>query len=138
LPEPAAQAVVLDIDVASRSFRERLPPRLAARLVGMQPILTFVTVGERAQWTKLRHWGPRNLRCSAAGSPTSRSSPAARPSRLSGVVRQPRPSSAGGPARSTTPGLLACCLAYQPPLASFNLKDFKDFAEHDGLRVLEP
>ena len=61
MPEPPAEAVVLDTDVASRSFRERLPPRLAARLVGKQPILTFVTVGELAQWTKLRHWGPRNL-----------------------------------------------------------------------------
>jgi hypothetical protein len=29
--------------------------------VGKQPILTFVTVGELAQWTKLRYWGPRNL-----------------------------------------------------------------------------
>jgi predicted nucleic acid-binding protein len=60
LPEPAAQAAVLDTDVASGSFRGRLPPRLAARLVGRQPILTFVTV-ELAQWTKLRHWGPRNI-----------------------------------------------------------------------------
>ena len=40
---------------------ERLPPRLAARLVGKQPILTFVTAGELARWTKLRHWGPGNL-----------------------------------------------------------------------------
>jgi len=48
LPEPPAEAIVLDTDVASRSFRERLPPRLAARLVGKQPILTFVTVGELA------------------------------------------------------------------------------------------
>jgi toxin FitB len=32
----------------------------------------------------------------------------------------------------------ACCLAYQLPLATLNLKDFKDFAEHHGLRLLEP
>ena len=55
---PPAEAVVLDTDVASRSFRERLPQPPAARLVGNPPILTFVTVGELAQWTKLRHWGP--------------------------------------------------------------------------------
>jgi hypothetical protein len=48
LPEPPAEAVVFDTDVASQSFRERLPLRLAARLVGNQPILTFVTVGELA------------------------------------------------------------------------------------------
>lgn len=61
MPEPTATAVILDTDVASRSFRNRLPPRLAARLVGRQPILTFVTVGELTKWTKLRQWGPRNL-----------------------------------------------------------------------------
>jgi len=57
LAEPAAVAVVIGMDVALRSFRERLP----ARLVGWQPILTFVSVGELAQRTKLRHGGPRNL-----------------------------------------------------------------------------
>jgi len=31
---------------------------LAAGMVGMQPILTFVSVGALAQWTKLRHGGP--------------------------------------------------------------------------------
>ena len=29
-------------------------------------------------------------------------------------------------------------LAYQQPLATLNLEDFKDFAEHHGLRLLEP
>jgi predicted nucleic acid-binding protein len=28
--------------------------------------------------------------------------------------------------------------AYQLPLATFNLKDFKDFAGYHGLRLLEP
>ena len=32
----------------------------------------------------------------------------------------------------------ACCLAYQLPLATFNLKDFKDFAGYHGLPLLEP
>ena len=32
----------------------------------------------------------------------------------------------------------ACCPCYQLPLATVNLKDFKDFAEHDGLRLFEP
>ena len=32
----------------------------------------------------------------------------------------------------------ACCLAYQLPLATLNLRDFKDFAERHGLRLLEP
>ncbi len=34
--------------------------------------------------------------------------------------------------------IAACCLAYDVPLATLNLKDFEDFAEHDGLRLLRP
>jgi len=60
LPELQPAAVVYDTDVASRSFKGRLPAALAARLVGKQPLVTFVTVGELTQWTRLRHWGPRN------------------------------------------------------------------------------
>src|SRR6266536_2099058 len=60
LPKPQAAAVVYDTDVASRSFKGRLPQALAARLVGKQPLVTFVTVGELTQWTRLRRWGPRN------------------------------------------------------------------------------
>lgn len=61
MPDPAASAVVLDTDVASRSFRGRLSPAVAARLAGRQPVLTFVTIGELTQWTRLRHWGPHSI-----------------------------------------------------------------------------
>ena len=30
----------------------------------------------------------------------------------------------------------ACCLAYGLPLATLNVKDFADFAEHDGLVLI--
>jgi hypothetical protein len=60
LPESSARAVVYDTDVSSRSFKGRLPAALAARLVGKQPVVTLVTVGELTQWTRLRRWGPRN------------------------------------------------------------------------------
>jgi hypothetical protein len=60
LPKLPSRAIVLDTDVASHSFKGRLQPELAARLAGAQPLLTFVTVGELTQWTRLRDWGPRN------------------------------------------------------------------------------
>lgn len=60
LPESQVRAVVYDTDVVSRSFKGRLPEALAARLVGKQPMVTFVTAGELKQWTTLRRWGPRN------------------------------------------------------------------------------
>jgi hypothetical protein len=49
LPEPPAPAVVFDADVASRSFRGRLPPRLAARSAGKPPTPAFMTIGELVQ-----------------------------------------------------------------------------------------
>jgi hypothetical protein len=32
--------------------------------------------------------------------------------------------------------IAACCLAYGVPLATHNLKDYKDFAEHEGLTIV--
>jgi predicted nucleic acid-binding protein len=32
--------------------------------------------------------------------------------------------------------IAACCLAYEVPLATLNLKDYEDFAEHQGLSIL--
>lgn len=33
--------------------------------------------------------------------------------------------------------IAACCLVDQLPLATFNTKDFADFAEHDGLQLFD-
>lgn len=51
--------VVLDTDVASLSYKGRLPDWFAARLVGQEICVTFVTVGELARWAEKRHWGMR-------------------------------------------------------------------------------
>jgi predicted nucleic acid-binding protein len=32
--------------------------------------------------------------------------------------------------------IAACCLAYEVPLATLNLKDYEDFKEHHGLGIL--
>ena len=32
--------------------------------------------------------------------------------------------------------IAACCLAYEAPLATLNLKDYEDFAEYHGLPIL--
>jgi toxin FitB len=34
--------------------------------------------------------------------------------------------------------IAACCLVADLSLATMNLKDFEDFAEHDGLRLISP
>jgi len=104
--------------------------------VGTQPILTFVTVGELAQRTKLRHRDPRNLAMPGswlADKPVIPGSKAVAATwgTLSAAQR-------GRPRPVTDTWVAACCLAYQLPLATLNLTDFKDFAGHHGLRLLEP
>jgi len=47
------------------------------------------------------------------------------------LVRTPGP---GTPINDTW--IAACCLIAGLPLATRNLKDFTDFAEHDGLRMI--
>ena len=52
--------IILDTDVASFIFKDRLPPTLLSRLGRAQFGITYVTLGELAQWVTLRNWGPRN------------------------------------------------------------------------------
>lgn len=136
LPESPVPAVVYDTDVASRSFKGRLPSALAARLAGKQPLVTFVTVGELTQWTRLRRWGPRNramLEDWLADKPviSGGKSIAAVWGELSAAATE-----RGRPRPVNDTWIAACCIAYGLPLATLNIKDFGDFAEHDGLSLI--
>ena len=48
---------VLDTDVASLLHRGTLAGPLATRLIGREPLITFVTFGELAKWAEIRNWG---------------------------------------------------------------------------------
>jgi hypothetical protein len=50
---------VLDTDVASLLHRGTLAGPLATRLIGREPLITFVTFGEPAKWAEIRNWGER-------------------------------------------------------------------------------
>ncbi len=52
--------VILDTDVSSLSLKRRLASPALTRLIGKQPCITFVALGELTQWTELRQWGRRN------------------------------------------------------------------------------
>jgi predicted nucleic acid-binding protein len=138
LPESQVRAIVYDTDVASRSFKGRLPVALAARLAGRQPLVTFVTVGELTQWTRLRRWGPRNramLEDWLADKPVipGGKSIAGVWGELSAAETQ-----RGRPRPVNDTRIAACCIAYGLPLSKLNIKDVTDFAEHDGLALLRP
>ena len=136
LPKPPSRAIVLDTDVASRSFKGRLQPELAARLAGAQLLLTFVTVGELTQWTRLRDWGPRNRAMLDSWLSDKPVIPGGKTiasvwGELSAAATQ-----RGRPRPVNDTWVAACCVAYGLPLATLNIKDFADFAEHDRLVLI--
>lgn len=126
-------SIVLDTDVASLIYRRRLPSTLAGRLAGRVLCLSFVTVAEMTMWSEVRQWSPRNR--------------AGLVHFLGGFVRLPydedvavtwgRIQGAAAlrarkrPANDTW--VAAVCLAQGVPLATRNVRDFQDFADHDGL-----
>lgn len=127
--------VVLDTDVTSRIIKNKLPVSLATKLVGYQFSVTFVTVGELRRWGVERELSAR---------------------RRAEIERWITPASIGagfevaqtwgeitGRARLRhrqrpldDSWIAACCLTYDLPLATMNVKDFADFGTHEGLTII--
>ena len=129
--------VLLDTDVASTSLRGRLTPRLQARLAGKIWYISFVTLGEMTKWTIVRSWGPRRLADLAEwrrGVTVLSSDDVV--ATVWGEI-QARAQLRGRPRPVNDSWIAACALAYDLPLATFNIKDFEDFAVHEGLRLID-
>ena len=128
--------IVLDTDVASRILRDRLQPSLAAKLVGRVPVVSFITLAELTTWVELRHWGPARLAnfttwLDQVGVIHSSDAISRTWGRLTAdAVRRGRPR----PQNDTW--IAACCLVEGLPLATLNVKDFEDFAQHEGLTLV--
>jgi len=125
--------VVLDTDVASGSLRGRLPDQLRARLTGETWCISFVTVGELTKWTVLRSWGPRKLAELADWRQRVVTLPYSDLVAVRWGELQARAEQRGRPRPVNDTWIAACCLVRKLPLATLNLKDF---ADHDGLRVI--
>jgi toxin FitB len=128
--------VVLDTDVASRSFRRSLPPSLLTRLIGREPAITFITQGELTKWAERRQWG--QLRRERMARWLERI-PVLHSTDDIAVVWGQLAAAAerrGRPRPQNDTWVAACCVAYDLPLATFNIKDFGDFAEHEGLTLI--
>jgi len=128
--------VVLDTDVSSRIIRDRLTGPLLARLANRTWCITFVTVGELWKWADVRSWGSSSRRdlefwlSSVVVLPYNR-----RVSRTWGSISAAA-SRRGRPTPANDTWIAACCLVRGVPLATLNVKDFVDFAEHEGLVLL--
>ncbi|WP_422750164.1 type II toxin-antitoxin system VapC family toxin [Micromonospora sp. WMMD1219] len=129
--------IVLDTDVASAILRGRVDERLRARLTGSTLAITFVTLGELTKWTVVRSWGPRKL----ADLARWRRNLVLLPLDEAVAVRWGRIQAAaqlrGRPRPVNDSWIAACCLVHRLPLATFNGKDYADFADHDDLKLLD-
>ena len=50
-------------DVSAAAHPPRASPKVrsgATRLIGREPLITFVTFGELAEWAEIRNWGERH------------------------------------------------------------------------------
>jgi predicted nucleic acid-binding protein len=131
-----ARYVVLDTDIASQSIKRQLSGPLAARLTGQAWCVAFVTVGELWQWASARGWGRQAreglerwldrvivLHSDDAISRT-----------WGNIAADAR--GRGRPRPVNDSWIAACCIAHNLPLATGNVKDYQDFAEHNGLRMI--
>ena len=126
----------MDTDVASLLHRGTLAGPLATRLVGREPLITFVTFGELAKWAEIRNWGQRRREeltswLSRIAVLPGDEAVAATWGRLSAAAIQ-----RGRPRPVNDMWIAACCLTHNIPLATLNLKDYEDFNQHHGLRIL--
>jgi predicted nucleic acid-binding protein len=128
--------IVLDTDVASNILRGRLTDPLRSRLTGQSLCITFASLGELTMWRVIRDWGPRRL----AAYESWRHEVIVLPYDEAVAVKwgqvQGNAHLRGRPRPQNDTWIAACCLANDLPLATFNTKDFADYAEHDGLRLI--
>lgn len=130
-------SVILDTDVASAVLRSRASDQLRARTAGKTVCITFVTLGELTKWMIMRSWGPNRL----AEFIEWRRKVVVLPYNVAVATTwgeiQARAQRRGRPRPVNDSWIAACALVFGVPLATFNTKDFADFAQHDGLRLMD-
>lgn len=129
--------VVLDTDVASNILRGRISSQLQARLAGRTWFISFVTVGELTKWTIIRSWGPRKLADLAEWRRNVVVLPGDELTATTWGELQARAQARGRPRPINDSWIAASCIAESIPLATFNTKDYEDFARHDGLTLFD-
>jgi predicted nucleic acid-binding protein len=128
-------AVVLDTNVVSDRIRDEIEPTLRER-GGLTITLTFVTVGELASWSLFRSLGPRRRAALRAHMAHWTILPYdERVAETWGELHS-RARMRGRPKSENDTWIAACCIVSGLPLFTHNTKDFLDFADHHGLRLV--
>lgn len=128
--------IVLDTDVASAILRERLTDPLRSRLAGHSLAITFVTLAELTQWRVIRDWGPRRVATFEAWRHRVGLLPYDETVAIKWGEIQGNAHLRGRPRPVNDSWIAACCLAHGVSLATFNTKDYADYAQHDGLTLI--
>jgi len=130
------QPVVLDTDVASLLHKKRLPDPIGARLIGRRPLVTFVTLGELTKWAQVRGWGTTSRQALADWLSVVPVLPGDEAVAVTWGHLSAAAVLRGRPRPMNDMWIAACCLTHDLPLATLNVKDFRDFVDHHGLRLL--
>ncbi|MDI6103184.1 PIN domain-containing protein [Actinoplanes sp. NEAU-A12] len=128
--------IVFDTDVASAHLKDRMPPVLAAKVAGFEPVITFVGRAELAKWTYKRDWSTwRRARLARwlAACPLLPGEDAV--ADMYGMLSASA-ESRGRPRPMNDMWIAACCLVHGLPLATLNVKDFDEFRIHHGLTLV--
>lgn len=128
--------VVVDTDVASAILKARLPAHLDRLTAGHRLAITFVTVGELTQWTHLHRWGPARRAGLGAFFRSVLILNATVDAAIIWGDIQAAARLRGRPRPVNDSWVAACCLARELPLATLNIKDYVDYAEHEGLELV--
>lgn len=129
--------LILDTDVASAVLRNRTSDRFRASTANKTICITFVTLGELTKWTIVRSWGSSRL----ADFMRWRSRVVVLPYNTAVATTwgeiQARAQHRGRPRPVNDSWIAACALAFGLQLATYNTKDFADFAQYDGLSLFD-
>jgi predicted nucleic acid-binding protein len=98
--------------------------------------VTFVTVGELTRWTTIRRWGPDRVETLRESLGQLVLLPYDRAVAAKWGELQAYAQLRGRPRPTNDSWIAACCLVRDLPLATLNTKDFADFSEHEGRRIL--
>jgi predicted nucleic acid-binding protein len=128
--------IVFDTDVASAHLKNQMPPALAAKMAGLEPVITFVGRAELVKWAHKRDWGTwRRARLARwlTGRPLLPGEEAV--AEMYGLLSATA-EARGRPRPMNDMWIAACCLVHELPLATLNVKDFEDFRIHHGLTIV--
>jgi toxin FitB len=129
--------IVLDTDVVSRYRAGRLPAGHRRLVSANRHCIAFATAGELWRWALIKRWGGirrGGLDLWLAGEAVL---PGNRPVAMTWAEITARAQRRGRPRPLNDSWIAACCIEGGLPLLTLNRRDFADFAEHDGLVLLD-